>query len=549
MAVSDVQVPPDSHATGFNRRSSSISPSQSPSGNRPLKRKRTRDFFNALNPSPGETDGGQMPHARRRSSIFNFFSFSKTTSKGEGYQEVRDPDHNSNNNNVQERSTGKSPIEESAVVDDDIHPFHCDSVPQDGPSSRRPSRLGSWGSRFKSFFEVTRRRKDSSMADTSLPNSPTSDNPHPMEEVLHNTAYVESLALQGALRFAHHSTDVMESIDGPSDYWRAERYQNRQCVDARTSPFCEHPPQERELQDWYPRHLSTPTANTITEAGMADNPDRWHRLRPWNPSLMLSRNRYRQYSRVRLGSLGLFGRKPSNVRGKRAMMSTHGSRHSSCARSIASKVSFINNPNPFGPTPNLNFSISMGELGVLPATDSESIDNTRDVPKAIYTSSVASSLQPLVAAPKDSAQTRSSSVVGIHPASVYPPSPILRPAIEPSPPGALDSHPSLTPPPIKSVQPSSACSSTGPLDSSSEALAVQLHHHPLPPPEPQTNSAGTSNTDFTICTAMDDSSELESLRLRRASSLTNVTKEHKVDGDGHVDRYSGEEERRVVCCE
>ncbi|KAF2468086.1 uncharacterized protein BDR25DRAFT_394887 [Lindgomyces ingoldianus] len=448
------------------------------------KRKQTHDDLNLTVSLTDSYDDCDRPIAsrqvRRKSSPFGTLAKFKFPSfkapRNEGYEMP-------NNEGSNQQGMCEKPS-----LDGDGAKKRIDSSNTSGPGSqeksherelkRRSSTFGSIVSGVKkSFFTVTRRRKGSTMWDTSAPTSPNEfpsssnpfqplaslhNDPHWYGERLHLSASIEPLAELGTLRFINRSVDELESFDGPSTYWRSENYHNRSCVfeskhsSRLATPRGRSPGPSTHVQT----ETNTPTPWTNAESGT--EPHRWRKLRDWSPSPAVGQRSRPQSSHG--PSLPTFlsspfrslnracgkGKKPcqfprhhrrtSRAPSPRTLVSpppafqvpTNGRRRPSITSSTVS----ISNPDLFGPAPNLSFSPSFNNLGVLPDSDQRSDSlSLQNIPHATFSPSPNSSMIPLHIPPTDDdngpgaspldEQSRSPSLLALQPAPLYPLSPPL----------------------------------------------------------------------------------------------------------------------------
>ncbi|KAF2187623.1 hypothetical protein K469DRAFT_704537 [Zopfia rhizophila CBS 207.26] len=146
------------------------------------------------------------------------------------------------------------------------------------------------------------------------------------------------------------------------------------------------------------------------------------------------------------------------------------------------------------------------------------------------------------------ARSRSSSVMALRPASLYPPSPALNPVASSHSPPMMRNLPSPTLGPVSPAPPHANAACLDPVYSTQHP-ATWVHRKPITQnqnPSPMMSGAlpvQRTLTALTQATQTDDVSEREKLVLRRMSSLVGVLEGFDVDGRG---RFSFDAEMEDV---
>ncbi|KAF2797642.1 hypothetical protein K505DRAFT_358260 [Melanomma pulvis-pyrius CBS 109.77] len=539
------------------RRSSSISPSDSPSPGRPMRRSIFGTF--AENVDNYSDVASSHPSRTRRKSFAGFF---RKPLRGEGCSKMSN-DGNSRHDQFEDTLSSSSPGE--------ITP------PSDHESGRRRSSrfssISSVGSAIRKGLNKIARRKDSTLSDTC----PTTlagcgvglagaqdEFRQKREDVYHYTTTLEPLAQAGLLRFENMSVDdLLHSPAGPSTYYSTARYLHRECALQKSTPYSYRP--RGDAINWILDNPRIPTPFTNAEAGA--DPYQWHRLSGHSPGPVARRARpSRRYSIQQLPNFLRTKPRGGRRKGKVSTSSSNGSSHgaakkrgASCAPPVTSSTFPIFKPNVFRPVSDLQLSFNSNDIGVLPTIDSASIDNAFEVPRATYnTDSPTSSMVPLHKVPtinNPNADTSSSS--SDQSLQHTPPScnSSLGP-LRPSPPSStiVLPPPSMTPIPLPSSIPAT------PFILPSTPLPQLPTPILLPPIHPlstrnliYTHSAPnllpvsgvTSSPANSIGTAADSLSSRSELHLRRTYNLSNTLEHIGVEED---ERFKHELDGERGCC-
>jgi hypothetical protein len=259
---------------GPYRRSSSISPSDSPSQAQPPRRQSTIGVFAEHVDDPSQLVNDSAPDGRRKSLWGLDFMW-----KG------RD----------REQSKFMAPV-----------------VQNQEDAGRRRSKFGSISNAIKKGLDKIRRRNDSIQDDTtvSTPTTPIGcgvgtqllsgttsrdDSQLRREEMRRYTADLEPFARNGMLRFhdmSQSQDDLLNSPSGPSTYYEDHRFEERGCS-VHDSPYRARR-KRGGSPDWVYETPSSPTPETNTEAGT--DPYQWQMLSGHSPGPAPKRRGLSQYS-------------------------------------------------------------------------------------------------------------------------------------------------------------------------------------------------------------------------------------------------------------
>jgi hypothetical protein len=363
---------------GPHRRSSSISPSDSPPQARSLIGNSTFDTF-AEHVDESNHSGTDFAPDGNRKSLLDF-----TWKRREGdvdYKQPHDPEQSKSNATLGQNQEDRG---------------------------RHRSRFGSIGSAIKKGLGKIRHRNDSTQDDAtpSIPTAPVwcdvgiqplsatvsrDESRLRREEMYNYTADLEPFARNGMLRFHNMSQsqdDLFRSPSGPSTFYEDHRFEERRCSVQHHSPYCARR-NGFDSSDWVYASPSTPTPETNAEAGA--DPYQWQRLSGHSPGPTPKRRGLSQYSVRRLPNFVRPSRYGNLI--KRPSVATappakpRGCLEVSCAPSAESTVSTfsVSKPNLFHPVPSLDGTFPLeDQLGVLPTIDSASINTSSDVPQVQY---------------------------------------------------------------------------------------------------------------------------------------------------------------------
>jgi hypothetical protein len=434
---------------------------------------------------------------------------------------------------------------------------------------RHRSRFGSIGSAIKKGLGKIRHRNDSTQED-AIPTIPTTpvwrgvgiqppsapvsreESRLRREEMYNYTADLEPFARDGMLRFHNMSQsqdDLFRSPSGPSTFYEDHRFKERRCSVQHHSPYCARRKRLDSL-DWVYESLSTPTPETNAEAGA--DPYQWQRLSGHSPGPTPKRRGLTQYSVWRLPNFVRPSRCGNLLKRPSVATAPHAKPRAclevSCAPSAESTISTfsVSKPSLDGTFP---FD---GQLGVLPAIDSASINTSSDVPQVQYSTisscSPAPSMTPLRAVPS----IRNTTNISTASSSDQISSPYAGPScnsslrlLRPSPSISTD-PPSSSP---MAPYPWSTLSNAPPTMSS-----LSLNSPPnedyfgstmaLAPTSPYILPSKRPDTDT------DTASTHSSIGLRRMKSLEYVLDSFNVDGHGDFgsEGGTGVPACRAMCC-
>ncbi|KAH7123808.1 hypothetical protein B0J11DRAFT_615346 [Dendryphion nanum] len=509
IASPDAPIEPQLEQAVLPRRSSSVSPSQSPSDPFPLIREQTRS------PQTRKFSSVKSNRSKDRGKSFSFNKIS-WRKRSEGFEKTPD----SPSWGGETGKEGHSALDPESIKNSPADNVETDVDPPEGLPVRRVSRLRKISGHFKSFFTVSRRRRDSPIEDSNPQLTPTGkvdtttdfnnyqtpgilSNPHAVNQLQYERSFVgmDPLAYEGALRFAIRSTECIEPAPGPSDYWRDEKFKSRKCSYAGNSPYSNRTRQDLHDQ-WHHNKNASKVRSAIEER---ENSSITATPRPLRilPTLSINTSPEPQKEAKRIPFVGRLRttrqRKPSpqplNPSHAPSTNTTHNELH------------------PFGPNPDLNLSISIHDLGVLPGSSTTSFNSSTEIPHPIYAMRTSTSRSDLLHNTKEPVAASESNSSSPSDTGNLPPFP-----------GRNNRH---------------TLSTSGLRESttrSREKLNEFGNHLLLPLPHIDDNSRPTSAASHnTRYTHTDDEMSNTDLRLRRTTGIVEHSAEN-VNGNGEESR-------------
>ncbi|KAF2013344.1 hypothetical protein BU24DRAFT_452266 [Aaosphaeria arxii CBS 175.79] len=195
---------------------------------------------------------------------------------------------------------------------------------------------------------------------------------------------LEACAIEGSLRFAWHSTELLQCAPGPSDYWRSKRYHGRRCQFPEGSAPCEW---ASSPFDVYPEPFNGPPSPHIPSSSFSpmDLKDSQHCSIPNEDPLSHESAATESEKSPFFLPLFLvpFRRKKSKSKGKQAL--SRCASYSSAIVTTSANVLFGDIPNHFGPVlGRQGCSITIDDMGILQNSDAASIADSNDIPHAPY---------------------------------------------------------------------------------------------------------------------------------------------------------------------